>query len=183
MSNIKRHSVHQDYGCDCETGDIYSFKRYHGSSFRKIKPRKVCGYLMFDIHESGKIVRQPKVHQFCYECYHQVTPTYSVKSGDGLVIHHLNENKLDNRICNLELTTHADNSSHNINQRRNHKKGKYPRFISCHKQRNKFQVQIKINKKQKHFGLFSTLEEAITRRNKVCQDLNIQFVEKDLSDN
>ena len=42
-------------------------------------------------------------HRFVYECYHGII-------SDGLVIVHINDDKIDNRLCNLQLVTIKENS-------------------------------------------------------------------------
>lgn len=43
------------------------------------------------------------LHRFIYECYHGIIP-------DGLVIDHINDAKIDNRLCNLQLVTQQQNN-------------------------------------------------------------------------
>lgn len=42
------------------------------------------------------------VHRFVWECFNGLIP-------DGLVIHHCNDDNLDNRLCNLQLLTQQEN--------------------------------------------------------------------------
>ena len=44
------------------------------------------------------------IHRFVYECYHGIIP-------GGLVIDHINDDKIDNRLCNLQLVTQQENCS------------------------------------------------------------------------
>ena len=44
-----------------------------------------------------------QVHRFVYECYHGIIP-------DGLVIDHINDDRIDNRLCNLQLLTPQETS-------------------------------------------------------------------------
>lgn len=55
------------------------------------------------------------VHRFIYECYRGMIP-------EGMVVDHVNENKEDNHLCNLQLLTPQQNSK-KISER--------PRFLIC----------------------------------------------------
>jgi hypothetical protein len=70
---------------------------------------------------------------------------------------HINGDRANNKWSNLRECTKAENQ-----QNRASKKGslsKYP-GIHWHKRAQKWQAQIKINRKNKHIGLFETEDEA-----------------------
>ena len=57
--------------------------------------------------KNAKNQKSVYVHRFVYECYHGIIPY-------GLVIDHMNndmnDDKIDNRLCNLQLVTQQENS-------------------------------------------------------------------------
>jgi hypothetical protein len=93
---------------------------------------------------------QYRAHRLVYAWHHGAC------SAD-LQIDHINGNRLDNRIENLRLATHAQNNQ-NVSKRRNNTsdfKG-----VSLHQQSRKFRAQICINGRKKHLGIFATAQEA-----------------------
>ena len=50
--------------------------------------------------QSGQKTYQ--AHRFVWECFNGIIP-------EGKVIDHINNNKEDNRLCNLQLFTHQEN--------------------------------------------------------------------------
>ena len=61
------------------------------------------GYLQVMVRGSGDRKQTCVfVHRFIYECYHGVIP-------EGMVIDHINDNKKDNRLSNLQLVTQQQN--------------------------------------------------------------------------
>lgn len=79
----------------------------------------------------------------------------------GVVIDHINRNKLDNRKCNLRICTQQQNSM-NRGLQSNNTSG--ITGITWSKVANKWQARIKINKQLKHLGYFDDLEKAIEVR-------------------
>lgn len=71
----------------------------------------------------------------------------------GLVVHHLNNNKLDNRKCNLEAITQRENVSERLGCS---KYGTNITFDANHK----FRVTPRLNGVKQFLGGFNTLEEA-----------------------
>lgn len=73
----------------------------------------------------------------------------------GLVIDHIDENKLNNMATNLQLITNKKNTSKD----RKNKTSKYT-GVSWHKQSNKWLAQFRENGSVKYLGTFETEEEA-----------------------
>jgi hypothetical protein len=59
------------------------------------------GYIMFKPYQDGRAYNE-YVHRFIYEYYNGKIPK-------GLEVNHMNENKSDNRLENLELVTQKQN--------------------------------------------------------------------------
>ena len=75
---------------------------------------------------------------------------------EGKEIDHINQNKLDNRKCNLRHLTHLENM-HNINRIAKSNTG----ITNVHKVKSgKFVARIQYNLKQYHIGTFNSIEEA-----------------------
>jgi len=76
-------------------------------------------------------------------------------NGNALVVNHINFDKSDNRLENLELITQRENSN------RKHLKSSSEYVGVCwHKNHKKWSAQITINKKQKHLGYFTNEYDA-----------------------
>ena len=60
------------------------------------------GYLYFCARKYGGVRKVYLVHRFVWECFNGVIP-------EGKVIDHINGNKEDNRLCNLQLFTQQQN--------------------------------------------------------------------------
>lgn len=101
------------------------------------------GYKHVTLSCDGK-KKTKKIHQLVAISFLNHKPC-----GMELVIDHINDNILDNRLKNLQIVTNRFN---------NHKtQGKYSskyKGVSWHKKTNKFQSQISINKKIKYLGCF-----------------------------
>ena len=85
--------------------------------------------------------------------------------GMNLVVDHINNNPLDNRLKNLQVITQRQNATKDkIN-----KTSKYA-GVSWHKALNKWRSYIKINDKQIHLGYFINEEDAnLAYQNKLKQ--------------
>ena len=88
--------------------------------------------------------------------YHAIV--YILSNGDiqkGLVIDHVNGDKIDNNISNLR----AVSSRVNTQNKHSHRKG---RLFGCrfHRGGMKWVAQIEINKKQIHLGYYTTEQKA-----------------------
>lgn len=84
------------------------------------------------------------------------------KKGD--CIDHINENKLDNRKCNLRFCTHSTNLQRRTNL------SKPLRGIE-ERSNGKFRVRIYKNRKAIHLGMFDKKEDAIEAYNRAVGDL------------
>ena len=60
------------------------------------------GYLGVSVRKYGGKQKRYQVHRFVWECFNGVIP-------EGKVIDHINNNKEDNRLCNLQLVTQQEN--------------------------------------------------------------------------
>jgi hypothetical protein len=127
-------------------GNVKSFK------FDKVKQMKLslnCGYLKVKLTHN-KISKYKQVHQLVAESFlnHKVC-------GMKLVVNHIDFNKTNNSVDNLEIITNREN----CNKKHLKSTSKYT-GVSWHKRDNKWRAYIMINSKLKHLGYFKTEIEA-----------------------
>lgn len=91
---------------DCKNGKVYTTKGPGGIALAKPKELAgtiVNGYRVVSIR-NGAVKKQCRVHRVIWIAQNGVIP-------EGMVVDHINNDKLDNRIENLQLLTSEDNSS------------------------------------------------------------------------
>lgn len=90
----------------------------------------------------------------------RVIPMHRViaKALPRLVTDHLNGNTLDNRRANLRVCTQSHNIGNAKVARRNNKTGF--KGVSWRPDKEKYAAQIKVNRKTRHLGFFTTPEAA-----------------------
>lgn len=79
----------------------------------------------------------------------------------GVVVDHINHNKLDNRKCNLRICTHSQNNMNRVKQS-NNTSGYTGVYWS--KEHSKWHAQIECNKKRIHLGYYNDIEDAVKAR-------------------
>lgn len=126
-------------------GNIKSFKRYDG---KLLTPQIRSGYYSVRLYFNLEY-RHVKIHQLV-----AMTFLGYVRNGThDIVVDHIDNNKLNNKLDNLQLITHRHNSSKD----RINNSG----LTGVYKLKDdKFRTQIQINSKQIHLGYFKTKEEA-----------------------
>lgn len=90
----------------------------------------------------------------------------------GMVIDHINRNRLDNRKCNLRVTSRKNNS---INRKRIEGASSPYRGVIWRPHAKKWKSYIKTDKKQHHLGYFESPEEAAMAYNIAAHDLFGEF--------
>ena len=129
--------------------NVYSWRDYNIKTPKWVKKKitlvtLTSGYKLYRIHIDNKKYNLSRV---VYKAYH---PEWDITdTSQNNFIDHKNTNPLDNRIENLRILTHQQN------QWNNNAKG-----YTWHKQKNKWQAQIRINYKSKNLGLFDNEEDA-----------------------
>jgi hypothetical protein len=85
----------------------------------------------------------------------------------GTLVDHANHDGLDNRRCNIRLATSADNNANRVLQK-NNTSGVVG--VVWHKHAQRWQAQIKKNRKMHYLGLFKELSDAIAARRSAEQE-------------
>lgn len=139
-------------------------------SFAKNKKGKLMipqidgsGYLKVNLTKN-KIGKPNRVHKLVAIAFLNHKPNGTMK----IVVDHIDNNPLNNKLENLQLISQRENSTKNI------KRGK-SKYIGVywHKQRSKWGARIMINKNYKSLGLFKTeLEAHNAYQNKLSEILN-----------
>ena len=94
------YSVHPIY-------DLYAADQ-NGNIINLVKkvPRKGVvrhdGYLAAKVRKYGHKQKSMQAHRFIWECFNDLIP-------EGKVIDHINDDKKDNRLCNLQMLTPQEN--------------------------------------------------------------------------
>jgi hypothetical protein len=126
---------------------VSNFGNVRSLRYNKIKImasfKHTDGYLCVAIRNNG-IARNRKIHQLVAMAFLNHIP-----NGHQLVVDHINDDKLDNRIENLQIVTQRYNSRKTQGKYSSKYKG-----VSWSKNANKWRAQIQINNKLLHLGLF-----------------------------
>ena len=122
------------------------------------------GYLQFNVRKHGQSSQKNyKVHRFIYECFNGLIP-------DEMVIDHINDNKEDNRLCNLQLDTQQQNCKKSAKHRdysfvaNNHKNKKCVKAVN--KKTNEVTFFYSMHAVQQHLGINHSIVK------KVCEGFN-----------
>ena len=81
----------------------------------------------------------------------------------GLEIDHIDRNRLNNRKSNLRIVTRQENNMNKSKYKTNN--SGYP-GVKWNKRLSKWQVQITINKKRIHLGVYDDFQDAVLARRK-----------------
>jgi len=136
---------YEDYEVSDE-GNVRSLNYNHTGKVRGLKPRIVKKYYRVGLYKRGKN-KWFHVHQLVAMAFLSHIP-----DGNNLLVDHIDENKLNNKLPNLRIATHRFNISR---QERD-----LPTGVSWNKRAKKYRAQIQINGKKKNLGSFLTPEEA-----------------------
>jgi hypothetical protein len=128
----------------------YVKRFYKGTILKQSLTGSHAKYLSVNLHSPNKTGTR-KVHQLVAEAFLNHTPC-----GMNIVINHIDEDKLNNRLDNLELTSSRENSTNYI---RSGVTSVYT-GVSWYKAYNKWRVKVYHNKKNHHVGYFNDELEA-----------------------
>ena len=144
------------------TGKIKSLK-----TNRLLTPQKNnCGYLYILLTDSNKKVKINLIHRLVFDSF--------IGIEDGLEINHLDEDKENNRLDNLELITHEDNLK---KYRDNH-----PFFVKYTAQKSSLKRQEKkIEKMRVAFDVFKEEDSRKINRN-LLKKVNDRLLKKGYSE-
>ena len=103
IDEIKPHFIYKNYGAYC--GEIITINKmkFHKGAITKL------GYRRTSIIYEGFIISY-SYHRFIYECFHGVIP-------GGYIVDHIDNNKMNNDINNLQIITQSENIKKNYTQR------------------------------------------------------------------
>jgi hypothetical protein len=105
----------------------------------------------------------------CFTIHRLVATAFLGKS--DLHVNHINGNKQDNRVENLEYVSNRENNTHKFIDKKT--TSKYT-GVCWLKNKNKWLSNIYLNKKKKHLGLFDTELDAHNAYLKALEENNIQ---------
>lgn len=128
-----------------DTNDLEKAKTYPNTWFAHYKKSVDSFYVASRKQEKGKRIAI-YLHRFL------------LNEPRDLIVDHINHNTLDNTKKNLRIVTHAQNMQNLSGAQKNSKSGILG--VSWDKCRNKWRVQMHVNGKKTHIGLFEDIKEA-----------------------
>lgn len=126
-------------------GDVYS--KITNKLLKKIKSSNGYEFVNLYKNKKGKVML---VHQLVAIAFLNHNP-----SGQEMVVDHINGNKKDNRLCNLQVISQRDNST---KDKTNQKSGFFG--VAWSTQNKKWQVRPRINGRKYLLGYYDCPEEA-----------------------
>ena len=137
--------------------NIPDYDNYEVSNFGNVKSKRktltpstnIHGYKVVSLHSNG-IKKQWKVHQLVALCFLD----YKFEN-HSLVIDHINGDKIDNRLENIQLISQRENRSKLSKKTTSDHVGVY-----FQKKTGKYTAMIYVNGKVKYLGSFDNQEDA-----------------------
>ena len=162
-------------------GRVKSLKKWCGNKHIKkyidkeqiIKPsRDNLGYLKVMLHKERKIENK-RIHRLVAEAF--------LDNPNNLpVINHIDNNKNNNCVNNLEWCTQKHNVEEGIKcfARKYDYKGNFKKFIIKDKRYNRYYVRFTFNKKTEYLGGFSNIKDAVKKRDEFLKNNYIEIYRK-----
>jgi hypothetical protein len=149
---------------------IKDFEKYEVSNFGRVKNNKTGRILkpQIDSHGYYKVSLCSDGKQFNKKIHKLVGETFIPNPFNKSCIDHIDNNKLNNNVCNLRFCTQQENcmnSKLSSNNTSNYK------GVSFSKQSNKWMAYIDINGKKQYLGYFEKIEDAVNARVKKAKEL------------
>ncbi len=138
-------------------------KRFLKSKLLNPKNPSTSGYLRTAISQ-GKKPKTVYIHQLVYHSFNGTSPE------KNMVVDHIDGNKLNNKLSNLQFITHVKNCERG--EKHTNRLINLPLNIvmsNTHKSEG-YGIKKMINKKNIWFGRYSTLEEAVARRDELIKN-------------
>jgi hypothetical protein len=141
-----------------QVSNLGRVKSFWNKTEKILKPTNSgVGYMKVILCKS-KSKKQIRIHKLVAMTFLNYTP-----EGMSKVIDHINDDKTDNRLENLQVVTQRFNACKTQGRYSSEYKG-----VSWHKRTQKWSSYIRINGKLNHLGLFNCeLEASIVYQNKI----------------
>ena len=145
-------------------GNVRSLNYKRTGKIRNIKLQKHNeGYLKVSLRKDNK-----SINYFVHQLVAIAFLNHNINS--NMVVNHINEDRSDNKIVNLEVVTYSENYKHSKDKSKTTSK-----YFGVYFNKNsmKYITQIHINKKIIHLGHFETEEEANDFYNLACNNIEV----------
>jgi hypothetical protein len=150
--------------------DIKGFEnKYQISNLGRIKSLLTNKYLKHCINGSGYylVTLCFKGKKYNRNVHKLLADAFLIKENDNLVVDHINNNPLDNRLENLQFVTHRIN----VTKDKKNKVSKYV-GVTYEKKCNKWRARIRLNKMNISLGYFDNEYEAHLRYEQELQTIS-----------
>lgn len=147
--------------------------RYFISDQGKIKNKKASLKSAIDKYGYEKVTLYKNGQGKCFKI-HRLVALHFLPNPDGKdFVNHLDHDKLNNRVENLEWVNHAENMCHHFSKDRHRRKSRYVGLIW--KEKDKVWLsRVKVKGKYVYVKEFKNEEEAYEARKKFIQENGIQ---------
>ena len=122
------------------------------------------GYILYDLMLENGEKKTIRVHQLVYHSFNNTQPV------KNMVVDHINGDKSNNCLENLQFISHTDNCiKGKLHTERKHKLPLYIRHSDTPASKG-YRISKRINDKEKSFGRYPTIEEAVRRRDELIKN-------------
>ena len=121
------------------------------------------GYFLFGLTLPDGCYRKIRVHQLVYHSFNKTEPI------ENMVVDHIDGDKSNNRLDNLQFITQSENCA----KGKKHTERGHDLPLYIHPSNsivNKYRVLKAFGPKQKSFGSYPTIEEAVARRDELIKN-------------
>lgn len=144
--------------------DIQSIKKVKSKILSQNITSEYPSFTVYDPTTNSKRKRI-RTHKAVYHSFNSdVSLGYCLEN--KLVVDHIDGDKMNSKLENLELVTYQENALRYQKGRDN----KFPTYITDMKSKNYYYISKKIKGKSKVFGKYNSIEEAIKERDELIKN-------------